>query len=422
VVATSANGCTANGNVTVTVDQLPTVTVANPVITICDGSSAILGVSANNFNSIQWSPATNLVGANTTTPTANPTTTTIYNVVATSANGCTANGNVTVIVNPMPVVTVANSNISVCAGQSAQLSAMVSSGSISWSPSTGLSSTTSATPTANPMTTTTYQIVASANGCMDSKTITVTVNPLPVVAANDIAICQGNGMMVNANSSIAGSNWSWSPSIGLSTISSNSPFASPTATTTYAVMATSPAGCVGVKSVTVTVNSKPTVSFTYADSSKYIKFSNLSTNATHYKWDFGDGNYSTRLNPTHPYKLNGSFNVWLTAYNGCDSVMVNKMITGVKAVDTTKTATEEIVSNSCVFVFNDNDKNNLTINNVYGVSLIEIYNNSCHIVATKKTNGAQQVVFDLSDLFGGIYFIRFTTIGGEFFTKKIVKH
>ena len=44
-------------------------------------------------------------------------------------------------------------------------------------------------------------------------------------------------------------------------------------------------------------------------------FTNLSTNATRYYWDFGDKTSSTDVNPVHQYSLTGTFKVCLTAYN-----------------------------------------------------------------------------------------------------------
>lgn len=50
----------------------------------------------------------------------------------------------------------------------------------SWSPSTGLSSATAASPVANPSTTTTYTLTASGGsaGCKNTATVTVSVNPI----------------------------------------------------------------------------------------------------------------------------------------------------------------------------------------------------------------------------------------------------
>lgn len=45
-----------------------------------------------------------------------------------------------------------------------------------------------------------------------------------------------------------------------------------------------------------------------------IFFTNDSYNATGYEWDFGDGSYSTAVNPVHTYNSSGSFQVVLTAF------------------------------------------------------------------------------------------------------------
>lgn len=47
-----------------------------------------------------------------------------------------------------------------------------------------------------------------------------------------------------------------------------------------------------------------------------VKFTNLSENAYSYHWNFGDGNTSTLVNPTHNYQNLGSYNVTLTAFAG----------------------------------------------------------------------------------------------------------
>jgi PKD repeat protein len=46
---------------------------------------------------------------------------------------------------------------------------------------------------------------------------------------------------------------------------------------------------------------------------KPIRFVNLSTNADSYLWDFGDGNTSTEIAPSHTFDESGSFTVKLTA-------------------------------------------------------------------------------------------------------------
>jgi hypothetical protein len=45
-----------------------------------------------------------------------------------------------------------------------------------------------------------------------------------------------------------------------------------------------------------------------------VVFTNDSYNAIEYDWDFGDGTYSTAVNPVHVYNSSGTFEVALTAY------------------------------------------------------------------------------------------------------------
>ena len=46
-------------------------------------------------------------------------------------------------------------------------------------------------------------------------------------------------------------------------------------------------------------------------------FTNTSTGATSYKWNFGDGNTSTLQNPVHTYNFGGNYSACLIAYNSC---------------------------------------------------------------------------------------------------------
>ena len=65
------------------------------------------------------------------------------------------------------------------------------------------------------------------------------------------------------------------------------------------------------------VKPTPVASFTMdksdALSGELITFLNNSKYASKYSWDFGDGNTSTKENPTHSYSENGYFNIILTA-------------------------------------------------------------------------------------------------------------
>jgi PKD repeat protein len=59
----------------------------------------------------------------------------------------------------------------------------------------------------------------------------------------------------------------------------------------------------------------PTAGFTYVATGNSVAFTNTSTDATSYSWDFGDASSSTQASPTHVYANSGSYTVVLSATN-----------------------------------------------------------------------------------------------------------
>lgn len=57
-----------------------------------------------------------------------------------------------------------------------------------------------------------------------------------------------------------------------------------------------------------------------------VIFQNLSQNFDSCRWNFGDGNYSTLINPQHEYPSSDSVLVTLTVYNQCDSSTISKYV------------------------------------------------------------------------------------------------
>lgn len=168
------------------VDCTPPVANAGSDVSICSGESVQIGSAAVAGNTYSWSPSTGLSSSTVANPTvtlslAGPKT---YTVTVTSAT-CTNSDQVVVTVNPLPVAD-AGSAVFFCSGGSATLgSAPVPGNTYSWSPSTGLSSSTVANPTITLSTpgikTYTLTVTSTATGCIRKSTVKVTVNPVPNV-------------------------------------------------------------------------------------------------------------------------------------------------------------------------------------------------------------------------------------------------
>ncbi|MGZ3866511.1 MAG: PKD domain-containing protein, partial [Bacteroidia bacterium] len=127
----------------------------------------------------------------------------------------------------------------------------------SWSPGGGLSSTTGASVTANPITTSVYTVTGTLGTCTAVATTTVTVNSLPAVTVNSATICLGQQ---TATLTAGGaSTYSWTPSTGLSSSAGTTVLATPVTTSTYIVTGTDGNGCVSTDTSVVTVNSLPVI-------------------------------------------------------------------------------------------------------------------------------------------------------------------
>jgi gliding motility-associated-like protein len=219
---------------TVNVNPLPVVP-AIPDQTVCE--TYPLTLTASGGTTYTWTgpgiqpTSQNPLVINNVTP-ANAGT---YTVVGMSDKGCPSLP-VQTNINVIPkVVASASPGVTICAGETTQLS---SSGGkyYKWAPSTGLDHDDIPNPVASPLQTTTYTVHVSNDACSDSsKTVTVTVNQNPVAnAGSNTAIFEGQSVKLNGE--IKGDNitgFFWSPSTFLDDPKSLTPVATPTDDITY---------------------------------------------------------------------------------------------------------------------------------------------------------------------------------------------
>lgn len=146
----------------------PTTITPVPTAAICQGGSVTL--TASGATSYQWLPS----GPTTATWTVSPTVNTTYTVIGTSA-GCTDTTTITITVNPLPAVSAATLNDTVCQGIATVLTA-TGAATYVWQP--GSMSGNSVNPTV--LNSTVYTVTGtSAAGCTATATVGVTTKPAP---------------------------------------------------------------------------------------------------------------------------------------------------------------------------------------------------------------------------------------------------
>ena len=167
ISGSDVNGCVSQNPAVsiITVAAVPNVTVTGPN-SMCFGQTITLIASGSpNYS---WS-----TGAITSSVVVSPTTTISYSITGTGNNGCVGSPTIkNIIVNPKPNVTIAAEALVICKGSAITLTANAVD-TYSWN-----NGALTPTITVSPTVTTTYTVTGTntLTGCMNTTTITITVN------------------------------------------------------------------------------------------------------------------------------------------------------------------------------------------------------------------------------------------------------
>ena len=225
--------------------------------TVCEGDNFQLSASFLQGASYSWSPTTGLSNPFVRSPTSSLTSTTTYTVTC-SLNGCTSTDQVTINVNPIPSVD-AGLNQTICQGDFVNLSAnYVQFMSYDWRPVTFLSSPNSNFTTASPTSSITCYLEGTLNGCTNTDSVLIAVNPLPnVIAGSDQTVCFGDDVTLSASGA---NSYSWTNgvvnNVAFVPTSPNPNFIS---SVSYTVTGTDNNGCSNTDIVLVTINPLPDI-------------------------------------------------------------------------------------------------------------------------------------------------------------------
>lgn len=334
-----ANGCVGDSIVfNITVHPDPVVQAANDTL-LCQTQCFVPMVTgpscAPNAGMVYtWTENGQPLPSSTYCPTQN----TVLYVTGANSNGCMHTDSIEVTyIDMAPPQVFAGLDDTLCYGESVTLTGTSDAPFLTWTGGAPFGTTTLNPITFTPDATNTYILTAQAvNGCVERDTITVIVNPLPIVVANasDTVLCEGSSLTLFGSGALT---YEWD-----NNVVDNVSFI-PDTTLMYVVEGTDGNGCKNKDSIEVVVNPMPVVLFG-ADMTRggclpfAPEFVNLSTPGTAV-WDFGNGatfTDSTNIDTVvNVYDGFGCYDVTLTVTSpeGCtasltqdDYVCVNQIL------------------------------------------------------------------------------------------------
>lgn len=276
----TAGNCTNTSIYTVSVSTTPTVNITAVNNVICVGQTASL--SASGATSYTWTNPLNT----TSQLTVNPISNTSYSLVGITGSCTSVPQVMTVTVNPLPLLSITGST-SICNGQNTNLTV---NGATSYTWNTASNANTI---NVSPSGSTNYSVIGiDANGCVNTKSVSLTVNPNPTLTvAGSSVMCIGQTVSL----SVSGANtYTWSTGATASSITAN-----PASTTVYSITGLNTIGnCINAITFTVNVNSLPILNITGQNQICNGTNAVLTVNgANTYTWSNGTVGNTVSVNP-----------------------------------------------------------------------------------------------------------------------------
>lgn len=179
----------------------------------------------------------------------------------------------------------AGKDTAICTNTGASVQLNANGGTIyKWTPAGVLDNSNIFNPFATINSTTKFYVtVSNASGCSGTDSITVTLNPIPLVITNiDTTVCLGKSVQLNTTGATS---YKWSPNYKITNINISDPIVTPDIPTQYTVTGTSAKGCSATDIVTINVAVKPAITL-IKDSTicKNTSIRLFSSGASSYQW------------------------------------------------------------------------------------------------------------------------------------------
>ena len=398
-----ATTCSNTAVVTLTVNPIPSVTVAASTGSICSGTTASL--TATGATTYSWMPA----GGTSSVAAVSPTTSTIYTVTGTSL-GCSNTQTVNLNVTPTPTVTASASPTVICAGATVSLTASGAT-TYSWMPNSSTSGTTTATPTVS----TTYTVSGTTAGCTNTRTLNVTVNNVPTLTvtanpASGVLCTTGATATLTAAGTSTAYVWGHGPTTASTSVA-------PSATTVYSVTGTN--SC-GVKTVTTSITVATTPTITATPVSTLICVNNpavLNASATAgvtYSWSTGSSATSVTVTP------NQTTTYTVTATNACGTATATVVQNVSPCV-----GIEEIANAGDISIYPNpaNDYVSISVPATVASANTKLeVTDALGKLVIEETISREVTTLRLTGLKDGVYFFKVITNNQPVKVGKVVKH
>lgn len=329
-----SNGCQASTSAVVPVSVNPVANFTATPIAGCVPLTVQFTDQSTNATYHQWD-----FGDGNTGTQLNPqhtfTSPGVYTVdlIVENANGCTDTLSQNITVHALPVADFTYNSSSTCYTPTNFAFTNQSTGAVNydWDFGNGLQSNlvNPNTVYATPGTYTIQLTATNQYGCVAVTSQDVTIYETPEAAFNlPIGeICENDSVLFESNSNLADQIvWDFGDGTQLTGESVYYNFPN-SGTFNVTIMAYGAGGCGDTLTIAtpITVHPEPVADFSYVNvqvpdpASGTVEFTNLSTDATTYFWDFGNGANSQEVDPIHRYNSYGDFYVMLIAANpyGC---------------------------------------------------------------------------------------------------------
>lgn len=325
---------------------------------------------------------------------------------------CADTAQILIVVNQTPDATI-TSIAPICAADAPLLMSAATSGG-TWS-GMGISTSGLFDPTLSGSGTHAITYSVTVGNCSNSDSENILVNANPDATITSIApICAADAA-VQMTSATSGGTWNGT-GISSSGLFDPALTGSGTHTITYSVTV---GNCFNSDSENIIVNPLPQATFSITQNGNVVSFTNNSSYAASYEWNFGDSTTSVLETPQHTYLSDGIFDVVLVAQNTCGSSTFSYQIT----ISGTRIKNNNYLENDLVIYPNPNQgiftlilpdemvksDFNVKIFNVLGEELL-FFN---------KNDKTKTQTLDLCKKGSGIYFLK-VIADREIITRRVI--